>query len=97
MLDCKKLRTFTPIIPAGTGPTCLQIKDAVRDMVTDLAEMSAMSFTKEEKEKIIQLFIKGLELDDKIDGDYEVMPGYVLRIKTMQQWQFEQMPEFNGY
>lgn len=99
MLDCTKVRTFTPIIPAGTGPTCTKIEDAMFDITRDIYEASGIDYTDAETDKLAQVLIKGLGgMDDFIDGEYPVLgEGYLLKIRTMQKWQLDQMPEFNGY
>jgi tRNA U38,U39,U40 pseudouridine synthase TruA len=103
MLDCTKVRTFTPIIPAGTGPTCTKIEDALLEITRDLYGMNEfMNFdhSDEEAEKLAHLFKKVLFEDHEewIDGEYPVVgEGYLLKIETMQQWQLDKMPEFNGY
>ncbi|ERI07281.1 hypothetical protein [Aneurinibacillus aneurinilyticus] len=103
MLDCKKLRTFTPIIPAGTGPTYTKIEDALLEITRDLYGMTELgNFDYEEKdaEKLAQVLKDTLfeSHDEWIDGEYPVIgEGYALQVKTMQQWQLDQMPEFNGY
>lgn len=99
MFDCTKVRTFTPIIPAGTGPTCTKIEDAMLDITRDIYEISGIDYIDAEVEKLAQVLIKGLgEMEEWIDGEYPVLgEGYSLKIKTMQQWQLDQMPEFNGY
>jgi hypothetical protein len=102
MLDCTKVRTFTPIIPAGTGPTCTNVIDALLEITRDLYgmhEMGNFEYGEADAEKLAHVLNKGLgDIGDWIDGYYPVIgENYTIEIKTMQQWQLDAMPEFNGY
>jgi hypothetical protein len=60
--------------------------------------MSGIEYGTAELNKLVYVLIKALQLDGLIDGTYPVLSdNYTLEIKTMQQWQLDQMPEFNGY
>ncbi|NGQ95464.1 hypothetical protein G3578_09890 [Brevibacillus sp. SYP-B805] len=97
MLDCTKIKTFTPIIPAGTGPTFTNAHEALLDMIHDMNESSGGTFSFDEENKVAAFMNHVLSVSDWIDGTYPIFPDYELEVKTMQKWQFDQMPEFDGY
>lgn len=103
MLDCTKVRTFTPHIPAGTGASTLRAYNAVYDILLDIYEKANLDIktpegvNMEEFYKFVNMVTKGLQLDDLLDGTYSVFEEYRIEVKTMQKWQFDDMPDFDGY
>lgn len=97
MLDCTFIKTFTPVIPAGTGPTFTDAKYAVLEIVRDLNESSGSTIDYKMEENVADFLAHALELSRWIDGTYDIFPDYRVEVREMQRWQLEQMPEFEGY
>jgi len=97
MLDCTKVKTFTPHIPAGTGPTFIKAEDAVVEILANLNESATRVLSNDQLEMMEQFITDTLRIADWIDGTYTIFEDYQIEVRTMQQWQLDQMPEFNGY
>lgn len=103
MLDCTKVKTFTPHIPVGTGPTSLMAYNAIYEILLDIHQNANLDIKGEEGvnigefNKFVNMVNKGLGIDDWIDGMYTLFENYQIEVKTMQKWQYDDMPEFNGY
>lgn len=99
MLDCTLVRTFTPHIPAGAGPTLVTAEDAVTEILKDIREQTTNQSNPSEDAlaTMTELIVNGLKMTAWIDGTYTIFEDYQLVVKTMQRWQFDRMPEFSGY
>lgn len=99
MLSYKKVKTFTAFIPAGAGPVLLTAEEAVEEMLKDLHERMTDNNkpTDEELQAAVQLIVNGLGVNDWIDGQYDFFEEYKLRVQTMPEYRFEELPEFKGY
>lgn len=51
----------------------------------------------EEVYKFVNMVSKGLQFDDLLVETYSVFEEYRTEVKTMQKWQFDDMPDFGGY
>lgn len=99
MPSYKKVKTFTAGIPAGTGPVLLTAEGAVEEMLRDLHERMTDNNKPDEEElqAAVQLIVNGLGVNDWIDGEYVFFEDYKLRVQTMPEYRFEELPEFPGY
>lgn len=99
MYDANKIKTFTPILPIGTGPTSTHIEDSIHDIVVDLDENNNMgcNLTSDELDIFIENLIAILGIKEWIDGEYELFEDYKIRIETMPKSKFDEMHEFEGY
>ncbi|MGG4495842.1 hypothetical protein [Brevibacillus reuszeri] len=97
MLDCTKVKTFTPHIPAGTGPTFIKVEEAIVEILADLNQSATRMLSNDQLEMMEQFITDTLRIGDWIYGTYTIFEDYQIEIKTMQQWQLDQMGEFNGY
>ncbi|AGR47226.1 hypothetical protein JIMMER1_97 [Brevibacillus phage Jimmer1] len=94
------VKTFTPIIPAGTGPTYPSVDHAIHEILSDILEMtvdSHVDITDQELNKFTDMLMVGLGIEVWDDGTYIIFPDYEIKIETMERWKFDKMPEFNGY
>lgn len=97
MYDANKVKTFTPIMPEGRGPTGLYSQDALYDILYALEENNSNESFPEEFDRLAEQMNKLLNLDDLIDGEYTLFMDYKIKIETMAKTRFDEMPEFNGY
>ena len=97
MNDVTKVKTFTPLLPDGVGPTGLQSQDALYDIMYSIEEQNESGLSPEEFEKLVEQTNKLLNLDNLNDGEYVLFSDYKLEVLTMTKMQFDEMPEFEGY
>jgi hypothetical protein len=97
MYDATMIKTYTPHIPAGTGPTFEKVEDAIAEMVSDLYDTASYELTQKEKDKLVDIFCIVWDIGSLIDGEYEIFMDYKLVIETMPKGRLDEMPEFNGY
>ena len=97
--DANKVKTYTPIIPVGKGPTSLNPEDALYDILLDLNEQNCLEepFSDSKLNSIVSSLIELLGIKDWIDGEYTIFNDYKIVIETMSKSQFDEMPEFSGY
>ncbi|PWW06307.1 hypothetical protein DFQ01_103209 [Paenibacillus cellulosilyticus] len=97
MYNTTKVKTWQPIIPAGTGPVLLTADDAVEEILNDLGEQAKVKFRFTELLIMKRTVVDGLKITDWIDGEYPLFPDYAIKVHTYQQGQLDEMPEFGGY
>ncbi|WCK55399.1 hypothetical protein PP175_05455 [Aneurinibacillus sp. Ricciae_BoGa-3] len=103
MLDCTKVKTYTPIIAEMTGPTCINANDAMAEIIGHMNDsfshlnQSLRGLDKEQFELVQKFIVDSLQINDWMNDEYVMFDIYRLRVETMQQWQLDQMPDFEGY
>lgn len=97
MYDARLVKTYTPVLRGMEGSTGLDVKGALYDIVLDMGEQKGVLLSDEEIVDFVLMYIRLTEIDHWIDGDYEIFPGYVIKIKKMSRHNFERLPEFAGY
>lgn len=98
MINVKKVKTYTPVLPQGVGPTSTKAKDALYEVFHDLEQQNCPGAVEADKfNQIVEAAAKIYGLEDLIDGNYRVFEDYEISIVTMSQNQLDRMPEFNGY
>jgi hypothetical protein len=100
MYNANKVKTFTPVLPGETtGPTGLQLVDALYDIFNDLNEenVAVNPFSEYRINEMIRDFIQLTGMNDWIDGEYTIFKDYKIKIKHMATTAFEKLHEFEGY
>jgi hypothetical protein len=99
MNNAEKIKTYTPILPEGTGPTGTNLNDALFDIFSSLNEenLPTNPFSDNKIYEMIRNFIDLTGMNDWMDGEYVIFNDYKLRIKHMSVSELEKMPEFEGY
>jgi hypothetical protein len=95
------VKTFTPIIPAGTGPALLDPEHAIQFILHEIDCSrfvdSGVALNIDEQDRFVGWLDEFLRLWDKPDGEYQIFPEYTIEIKTMPKAEFDAMPEFDGF
>jgi hypothetical protein len=99
MYNANKIKTFTPILPVGQGPTVTNAHECVMEILNDLNEFLVDPLSNEQLESFAKFLVDGLQLNDLIDGEYTLFGdgNYKIVIKHMTVSDFEALPEFSGY
>jgi hypothetical protein len=97
MYNTNKIKTFTPILPAGQGPTGTSARECVEEILNDLNEFVADHISNDQLERFANFLVDSLQLNDLIDGEYTIFQDYKIIIKHMTISDFEALPEFAGY
>lgn len=97
MYDERLVKTYTPVLRGMEGPTGSDVRGALYDIVLDMGEQKGVFLSDEEIFDFVLTYIMLTDIDHWIDGDYEIFPGYVIKIKTMSRHNFERLSEFAGY
>jgi hypothetical protein len=97
MYNAKKIKTFTPILPAGQGPTFTKATECVEEIVNDLNESVLDRLNNDQFDRFVKFLVDSLQLNDLVDGEYTIFEDYTIIIKHMTVSEFEALPEFDGY
>jgi hypothetical protein len=98
MKNRKKVKTYQPILDTNRGAVCEEPRDAFYGILLDMSENNKHSITDNKIYEIADDLAKLFGIDNWADGIYQVMDEvYQIKVHTYQQWQLDEMGEFNGY
>jgi hypothetical protein len=97
MYNANKIKTFTPILPVGKGPTGTSAHECIEEILNDLNEIAVDRLNNEQFERFVNFLVDSLKLNDFIDGEYTIFGDYKIIIEHMTVSEFEALTEFAGY
>lgn len=96
MSEVTPVLTWTPILQAGTGPTCENPNDAINEIIADVYErVHEPSWYGHDTESIVNTLAEFVS--DWEPGVWTIFGKYQLVIKFYTRQELDEMPEFQGY
>lgn len=89
MYNANKIKTFTPILPAGQGPTFTKATECVSEIVNDLNGSVLDRLNDDQFDRFVKFLVDSLQLNDLTDGEYTIFEDYTIIIKHMTVSDFE--------
>lgn len=94
--DARLVKTYTPVFRGMEGTMELDVKIALYDIVKNIGNEKGIFLVADEIKSFVEMYIKLTEIAHWVDGDYEIFPGYTLKIKKLDKHIVENLQEL-GY